>query len=108
MSLLLKVVAEVTDPVMASFELGRVQDQQEQTRIADVEVCAYSRRNTNASASPHCNSKRFMTSIPGRIDQERTAAMKKLRAEVAERPGYNELGDPRAVETEREETQWNR
>ena len=28
--------------------------------------------------------------------------------EVAERPGYNELGDPRAVETEREETQWNR
>jgi hypothetical protein len=28
--------------------------------------------------------------------------------EVAERPGYNELGDPRAVETEREGTPWNR
>jgi hypothetical protein len=46
--------------------------------------------------------KRFMTSILGRIDQERTAAMKKLNAEVAQRPGYNELGDPRAVEIERE------
>jgi|HubBroStandDraft_6_1064221.scaffolds.fasta_scaffold3833946_2 hypothetical protein len=30
--------------------------------------------------------KRFMTSILGRIDQERTAAVKKLKAEVAERP----------------------
>jgi hypothetical protein len=48
--------------------------------------------------------KRFMTSILGRIDQER----RKLEAEVAERPGYNELGDPRAVETEREGTQWTR
>src|SRR5271156_2566615 len=28
--------------------------------------------------------------------------------EVAERPGYNKLGDPWAVETEREGTQWNR
>jgi hypothetical protein len=52
--------------------------------------------------------KRFMTSILGRIDQERTAAMKKLKAEVAQRPGYNELGDPRAVETEWEGTRWNR
>jgi hypothetical protein len=42
------------------------------------------------------------TSILGRIDQERTAAMKKLKAEVAQRPGYNELGDPGAVEIERE------
>jgi hypothetical protein len=30
------------------------------------------------------------------------------KAEVAERPGYNRLGDPRAVETEHEGTQWNR
>jgi hypothetical protein len=34
--------------------------------------------------------------------------MRKLKAEVAERPGYNELGDPRAVETEWEGTRWNR
>jgi hypothetical protein len=51
---------------------------------------------------------RLATSILGRIDQERTAAIKKLKADVVERPGYNELADPRAVETEREETQWNR
>jgi hypothetical protein len=27
--------------------------------------------------------------------------------EVTAMPGYNELGDPRAVGTEREETRWN-
>jgi hypothetical protein len=51
---------------------------------------------------------KFMTSILARIDLERTASTKKLKADVAERPGYNELGDPRAVETERGETQWSR
>ena len=44
----------------------------------------------------------------GNVSQERTAAMRKLKAEVAERPGYNELSDPRAVETERERPRWNR
>ena len=51
---------------------------------------------------------KFMTSILARIDLERTASTKKLKADVAERPGYNELGDPRTVETERGETQWTR